>query len=59
MAPEKNEDGPTVVGEYDDTPAGFGRIAASTARQVILQRIRDAEDEKKYGALLRRSKATS
>ena len=49
MAPEKNEDG-TVVGEYDDTPAGFGRIAASTARQVILQRIRDAEDEKKYGA---------
>ncbi len=48
MAPERDEEG-TVVGEYDDTPAGFGRIAAATARQVILQRIRDAEDEKKYG----------
>lgn len=48
LAPEKNEEG-VVVGEYDDTPAGFGRIAASTARQVIFQRIRDAEDEKKYG----------
>ncbi|MEA5155411.1 transcription termination factor NusA [Raineyella sp.] len=48
IAPEKDEEG-TVVGEYDDTPAGFGRIAAATARQVILQRIRDAEDEKKYG----------
>src|SRR5215211_8588455 len=35
--------------EYDDTPEGFGRIAASTARQVILQRLRDVEDEQKYG----------
>ena len=35
--------------EYDDTPEGFGRIAATTARQVILQRLRDAEDEQKYG----------
>jgi N utilization substance protein A len=35
--------------EYDDTPAGFGRIAATTAKQVILQRLRDAEDEVKYG----------
>lgn len=48
LAPERDEEG-TVVGEYDDTPAGFGRIAAATARQVIFQRIRDAEDEKKYG----------
>ncbi|QGF24933.1 transcription termination factor NusA [Raineyella fluvialis] len=48
IAPEKDEEG-MVIGEYDDTPAGFGRIAAATARQVILQRIRDAEDEKKYG----------
>ena len=31
--------------EFDDTPAGFGRIAASTARQVIVQRLRDLEDE--------------
>src|SRR5688572_28438624 len=33
------------VGEYDDTPDGFGRIAATTAKQVILQRLRDAEDD--------------
>ena len=26
-----------VVEEYDDTPEDFGRIAAMTARQVILQ----------------------
>jgi transcription termination/antitermination protein NusA len=35
--------------EYDDTPHGFGRIAATTARQVILQRLRDAEDELTFG----------
>ncbi|MPZ60035.1 MAG: transcription termination/antitermination protein NusA [Propionibacteriales bacterium] len=35
--------------EYDDTPEGFGRIAATTARQIILQRLRDAEDEAKFG----------
>ena len=35
--------------EYDDTPEGFGRIAATTARQVILQRLRDAEDELTFG----------
>ncbi len=35
--------------EYDDTPEGFGRIAATTAKQVILQRLRDAEDELTFG----------
>src|SRR5882757_3777822 len=35
--------------EWDDTPEGFGRIAATTARQVILQRLRDAENEKTFG----------
>jgi N utilization substance protein A len=35
--------------EFDDTPAGFGRIAATTARQVILQRLRDVEDELTFG----------
>jgi N utilization substance protein A len=35
--------------EWDDTPEGFGRIAATTARQVILQRLRDAEHERTYG----------
>ena len=38
-----------VEEEWDDTPEGFGRIAATTARQVILQRLRDAEHEKTYG----------
>jgi N utilization substance protein A len=38
---ERSQPGP----EFDDTPAGFGRIAASTARQVIVQRLRDIEDE--------------
>ena len=31
--------------EFDDTPRDFGRVAAATARQVILQRLRDIEDE--------------
>jgi len=31
--------------EFDDTPTGFGRVAASTARQVIVQRLRDIEDD--------------
>ncbi|CRK58541.1 Transcription termination protein NusA [Alloactinosynnema sp. L-07] len=35
--------------EWDDTPEGFGRIAATTARQVILQRLRDAEHERTFG----------
>jgi N utilization substance protein A len=47
-AAQTGEDG-AVVREYDDTPAGFGRIAATTARQVILQRLRDAEDELTFG----------
>ena len=36
---------PELGPECDDTPSGFGRIAASTARQVIVQRLRDLEDE--------------
>src|SRR5207237_2303260 len=46
-AQELDEDG-TVVREWDDTPDDFGRIAAQTAKQVILQRIREAEREMKY-----------
>jgi len=48
LAPELDEEG-NRVGEYDDTPEGFGRVAAATARQVIFQRLREAEDEQKYG----------
>src|SRR6201999_2158474 len=47
LATETREDGTTA--EWDDTPDGFGRIAATTARQVILQRLRDAEHERTYG----------
>lgn len=39
------------VREFDDTPSGFGRVAAATARQVILNRIREAEDERLFGEL--------
>jgi N utilization substance protein A len=48
IARETDADG-NVIAEWDDTPEGFGRIAATTARQVILQRLRDAENEKNYG----------
>ena len=39
----------TSLGEFDDTPEGFGRIAATTAKQIMLQRLRDAEDDIRYG----------
>jgi len=35
--------------EFDDTPADFGRIATMTAKQVILQRLREAQDEVSFG----------
>ncbi|MCI4354899.1 MAG: transcription termination factor NusA, partial [Thermoplasmata archaeon] len=44
---ELDEDG-NVVREWDDTPADFGRIAAQTAKQVLMQRVREAERELKY-----------
>ena len=47
IAQELDEEG-NVVREWDDTPNNFGRIAAQTAKQVILQRIRDVERESKY-----------
>ena len=45
---ERDEAG-ELLREWDDTPEGFGRIAATTAKQVILQRLRDAEDELRFG----------
>ena len=48
LAAELDDDGNTV-GEYDDTPEGFGRIAATTAKQIMLQRLRDAEDDVRFG----------
>ena len=48
FAPELDDEG-QKIGEYDNTPDNFGRVAAATARQVIYQRIRQAEDDQKYG----------
>ncbi len=47
-AAELDDEG-EVVREYDDTPGNFSRIAATTAKQVILQQLRDAEDEINFG----------
>lgn len=38
-----------VVREWDDTPTDFGRVASATARQIILQRLREAEQEITFG----------
>src|SRR3954468_23051991 len=46
---QETDDEGTVVREYDDTPHDFGRIAAMTAKQVILQRLREATDEAHFG----------
>ncbi len=48
FARELDDDG-IVLSEWEDTPEGFGRIAATTARQVMLQRLRDAENERTFG----------
>jgi N utilization substance protein A len=48
LARETDDDG-NLINEWDDTPEGFGRVAATTARQVMLQRFRDAENERMYG----------
>jgi N utilization substance protein A len=37
------------TGETDDTPSDFGRIAAMTAKQVIMSRLRDVAQETTYG----------
>lgn len=43
------DDDDQPIGEFDDTPTDFGRVAAATARNVILQRLRDAEDDQVLG----------
>lgn len=47
-AQELGEDS-EVLREWDDTPEDFGRIAASTARQVMLQRLREAHTDATFG----------
>jgi N utilization substance protein A len=53
--PEEPELDPEMIAPYEDqietkdvTPDDFGRIAAQTAKQVILQRIREAERQMMY-----------
>jgi N utilization substance protein A len=53
LAQELDEDG-LVVREWDDTPHDFGRIATMTAKQVILQRLREATDEAHFGEYVNR-----
>ena len=48
LARDVDEEG-NASEEYDDTPAGFGRIAATTAKQIMMQRLRDAEDDIRFG----------
>lgn len=46
---ESGTAGANLSEEFDHTPQDFGRFAAAVARQLIMQRLRDAEDEQKYG----------
>ena len=48
LAQEIDADGEPTGPELDVTPDNFGRIAAQTARQVMTQRIREAERDLKY-----------
>ena len=48
FAMDEDEDG-NPIGEFDDTPSNFGRIATSTARSIIAQRLREAEDSRVLG----------
>lgn len=49
IAPEVDEEG-NVIGEFDDTPNNFGRIATATAKSVITQHLRDAEADRVLGS---------
>lgn len=46
--PAKFEQYRDQIEEIDDTPEDFGRIAAQSAKQVMLQRIREAERDLMY-----------
>src|SRR4029078_13048078 len=53
LAAEYDEEGEPRR-EFDATPHDFGRIAAMTAKQVILQRLREATDEVHFGEYVNR-----
>lgn len=48
IAQNLDDDGNPVGDKFNVTPRNFGRIAAQTTRQVMTQRIRQAERELKY-----------
>lgn len=48
-APEVDEN-EQKIGEFDDTPGDFGRIATATAKSIIAQRLRDAEADRVLGS---------
>ena len=48
FAQELDDDG-NIVAEWVDNPHDFGRIVAQTAKQVLMQRLREAERELTYG----------
>ena len=48
FAQDLDEEGEPIGDEFDVTPDDFGRIAAQTTRQVMTQRIREAERDLKY-----------
>ena len=47
-AQELDDDG-NIVSEWQEEPQDFGRIVAQTAKQVLLQRLREGEREATYG----------
>ncbi len=47
-AQEVDEEGEPFGEEFDVTPENFGRIAAQTTKQILLQGIREEEREMKY-----------
>jgi N utilization substance protein A len=48
FVPEFDDEG-NVIGESEDSPSDFGRIAAYAAKQVINQRLRDIQDDAVLG----------
>ncbi len=52
-AQELDDEG-NIVSEWQETPRDFGRIVAQTAKQVLLQRLREAEREATYGEFVGR-----
>jgi N utilization substance protein A len=48
FAQELDDEG-NVLREWEDQPRDFGRVVAQTAKQVLLQRLREAEREQTYG----------